>query len=38
MEHQYVSREAFAHELYGSEKHNALWDARVIKMCYDKMV
>lgn len=33
-----VSREAFAHELYGSEKHNALWDARVIKMCYDKMV
>jgi len=32
-----VSREAFA-SVNGNDKHNALWDARVIKMCYDKLI
>jgi hypothetical protein len=33
-----ISRESFAHDVYGDAKHNALWDARVIKMCYDKLI
>lgn len=32
-----VNREKFAGMLKGSEKHNALWDAYVIKACYDKL-
>ncbi len=32
-----INREAFIHDIYGGQKHNALWDARVIKMCYDKL-
>lgn len=31
-----VSREEFA-GLSGDKKHNALWDAKVIKACYDKL-
>jgi hypothetical protein len=33
-----INRETFAHDVYGGAKHNALWDARVIKMCYDKLM
>jgi hypothetical protein len=35
-----VNREKFGcGELYSDmPKHNALWDARVIKMCYDKLI
>lgn len=33
-----INREAFIHDIYGGQKHNALWDARVIKMCYDKLM
>lgn len=32
-----TSREAFAEMQEGSQKHNALWDAKVIKGCYLKM-
>ena len=32
-----IHRESFA-ELDGGEKHNALWDARVIKACYEKLM
>lgn len=33
-----ISREEFAAmDVEGTEKHNALWDARVIKACYDKL-
>lgn len=31
-----ISREEFT-GLVGGDKHNALWDAEVIKACYDKM-
>jgi len=33
-----VNREEFAEMTDGGPKHNALWDARVIKACYDKMI
>ena len=32
-----INREEFAVMTKGSEKHNALWDARVIKACYEKL-
>ena len=32
-----ISREEFAELKEGSKKHNALWDAKVIKSCYDKL-
>jgi len=32
-----ISREEFANERNSNEKHNALWDARIIKKCYDKL-
>ena len=32
-----ISREEFAEMSDGSQKHNALWDAKVIKMCYEKL-
>jgi len=35
-----ISREEFAHGEFDStetSKHNALWDARIIKMCYEKL-
>jgi hypothetical protein len=37
--HPDVSRETFAYGEHYSDmpKHNALWDARVIKACYDKL-
>jgi hypothetical protein len=31
-----INREAFAEMTEGAEKHNALWDAKVIKACYEK--
>lgn len=31
-----VNREEFAELQNGAEKHNALWDAMVIKACYEK--
>ena len=32
-----INREVFAHGFLANEnKHNALWDAKVIKMCFDK--
>lgn len=33
-----VSREEFADMKVGAKKHNALWDALVIKACYDRLV
>ena len=33
-----VNREEFSGMVYGSKKHNALWDAKVIKACYDKII
>ena len=41
-----ISREMFASNISSLDvdnlmqdlKHNALWDARVIRMCYDKMM
>lgn len=33
-----ISREEFAGMTEGAEKHNALWDARVIKACYKKLM
>lgn len=33
-----ISREEFAEMTQGAEKHNALWDARVIKACYGKLM
>lgn len=33
-----VNREEFSDMKEGSQKHNALWDAKVIKACYEKMV
>ena len=32
-----ISREEYAEIEGKSEKHNALWDANVIKLCYDKL-
>ena len=32
-----ISREEFAEIKDGYQKHNALWDAKVIKMCYEKL-
>jgi hypothetical protein len=32
-----VSREVFAEMLEGSQKHNALWDAKVIRQCFIKL-
>jgi hypothetical protein len=33
-----INREEFAGMTVGAEKHNALWDARVIKACHDKLI
>lgn len=33
-----ISREEFSGMTEGSQKHNALWDAKVIKACYEKLV
>ena len=33
-----ISREEFVCSASNSLKHNALWDARIIKMCYDKLM
>ncbi len=33
-----INREEFAGMAEGAEKHNALWDARVIKACYGKLM
>jgi len=33
-----ISREEFSGMTEGAEKHNALWDAEVIKKCYDKLL
>jgi hypothetical protein len=33
-----ISREEFAGLTNGTVKHNALWDAKVIKTCYEKLV
>lgn len=33
-----INREEFAGMTDGAEKHNALWDARIIKACYEKMM
>jgi len=32
-----ISREDFAMMIQGAQKHNALWDAKVIKGCYDRI-
>ena len=32
-----ISREAFAEMSEGSQKHNALWDAKVIRQCFAKL-
>lgn len=32
-----ITREKFAGLEIGAQKHNALWDARVIKACYNKL-
>lgn len=34
----YISREAFSSMIDGQEKHNSLWDAMVIKECYNKLI
>ena len=33
-----ISREDFSELKEGSKKHNALWDAKVIKSCFDKLI
>lgn len=33
-----VNREEFAELTEGTEKHNALWDAKVIKKCYERLM
>ena len=33
-----INREKFSELVDGSQKHNALWDAKVIKACYDKLM
>jgi hypothetical protein len=32
-----ISREAFAEMSEGSQKHNALWDAKVIRQCFNNL-
>lgn len=32
-----INREEFAAMKDSSQKHNALWDAKVIKACYEKL-
>lgn len=32
-----INREEFSGMIEGAEKHNALWDAKVIKACFEKM-
>jgi len=32
-----ISREEFVGALYGIDKHNSLYDAKIIKACYDKL-
>ena len=32
-----INREEFVGMTEGAEKHNALWDAKIIKACYEKM-
>lgn len=32
-----VNREEFSEEVNNSQKHNALWDAKVIKQCFQKL-
>lgn len=32
-----INREEFSGMTVGKEKHNALWDAKVIKACYEKL-
>ena len=33
-----ISREEFCVLTDGVEKHNALWDAKIIKMCYERLI
>ena len=33
-----IDREEFAQMRYGGPKHNAIWDARVIKACHEKLI
>ena len=33
-----INREEFAGMTEGAEKHNALWDAKVIKACVEKLL
>jgi hypothetical protein len=33
-----INREKFAGMEGGEQKHNSLWDAKVIKACYDKLI
>lgn len=33
-----INREDFSNMKGGSKKHNALWNAKVIKSCYDKLI
>lgn len=33
-----INREEFAEMTEGAEKHNALWDARVIRACYERAI
>ncbi|MCK4525966.1 3'-5' exoribonuclease [candidate division WOR-3 bacterium] len=33
-----INREEFAEMIGGAEKHNALWDAQVIKACYERAI
>jgi len=33
-----ISREEFSEMTENSEKHNALWDAKVIKKCFHKLL
>lgn len=33
-----INREKYSEMTKGTQKHNALWDAQVIKACYDKVI
>lgn len=33
-----INREQYSEMVQGSVKHNALWDAKVIKSCYEKLI
>jgi len=33
-----INREKYANIEIKSKKHNALWDARIIKKCYEKLI